>query len=195
MFDPSDRRHRYPFTNCTNCGPRFTIVRGIPYDRPFTTMARFVMCELCLAEYEDPSNRRFHAQPNACPVCGPAVSLIDPAGRPVDVAGAGDPVQAAAAALCDGGILAVKGVGGYHLACLAADGRAVAALRARKHREDKPFALMVTSIEAAERLVVLGSEEGDLLTSNRRPIVLAAAAKRRRWPWRSRSLPGRTSWA
>ncbi len=172
MFDPSDRRHRYPFTNCTNCGPRFTIVQGIPYDRQFTTMARFEMCELCRAEYDDPSNRRFHAQPNACPVCGPTVSLIDPAGRPVDVAGTGDQVQAAAAAVCEGGILAVKGVGGYHLACRRADEGAVAALRARKHREDKPFALMVASLEAAERLVVLGPEERDLLASNRRPIVL-----------------------
>ena len=113
LFDPSDRRHRYPFINCTNCGPRFTIVRDIPYDRPFTTMAGFEMCPSCRSEYEDPSNRRFHAQPNACPACGPRVSLLSASGRSVDV---DDPVRVAADELRDGLIVAVKGLGGYHLA-------------------------------------------------------------------------------
>jgi hydrogenase maturation protein HypF len=111
LFDPADRRHRYPFVNCTNCGPRFTIVRSVPYDRPLTTMARFAMCALCQAEYDDPADRRFHAQPNACPACGPTARLGDAVGE--------DALAAAAAALCSGLIVAVKGVGGYHLACMA----------------------------------------------------------------------------
>ena len=139
LFDPSDRRFRYPFINCTNCGPRFTIVRGVPYDRPLTTMAGFTMCPDCQAEYENPADRRFHAQPNACPVCGPSVRLLG--GSP-----AGDPIAATVAALAGGAIVAIKGIGGYHLACRAGDERAVAALRARKHREDKPFALMAPSL-------------------------------------------------
>jgi len=167
LFDPSDRRFRYPFINCTNCGPRFTIVRGVPYDRPLTTMASFTMCPECRAEYEDPGNRRFHAQPNACPVCGPSVRLIG------DSAGAGDPLAATAAALAGGAIVAIKGIGGYHLACLAADERAVAALRARKHREDKPFALMAPSLSVAESLVSLAPVARDLLICPARPIVLA----------------------
>ena len=121
LFDPGDRRFRYPFINCTNCGPRFTIVRGVPYDRPATTMAAFAMCARCQAEYDDPRDRRFHAQPNACPHCGPARALRDGAG---DVAGGRrrrDPVQAAARALRDGAIVAVKGIGGFHLACRADD--------------------------------------------------------------------------
>jgi hydrogenase maturation protein HypF len=165
LFDPADRRHRYPFVNCTNCGPRFTIVRGVPYDRPLTTMAGFAMCPACAAEYEDPLDRRFHAQPNACPQCGPRARLVgsDPE----------DAVAAAASALRDGAILAVKGVGGYHLACRADDEAAVAALRARKHREDKPFALMAPTVVAARALVALGPVEEDLLVSGARPIVLA----------------------
>ncbi|MBV8429835.1 MAG: carbamoyltransferase HypF [Solirubrobacterales bacterium] len=170
LFDPGDRRYRYPFINCTNCGPRFTIVRGIPYDRPFTTMAGFRMCPTCQAEYEDPGDRRFHAQPNACPVCGPSVKLLDPAGRPVDVA---DPMGAAALALLEGRIVAVKGIGGYHLACRADDEAAVARLRSRKHREDKPFALMVPRSRDAESLVRLGEAERALLAGPERPIVLA----------------------
>jgi hydrogenase maturation protein HypF len=171
LFEPADRRHRYPFINCTNCGPRFTIVRGIPYDRPYTTMAAFTMCAACQAEYDDPDNRRFHAQPNACPVCGPSVTLLDVAGERV---AAGDAaVRAASAALLDGRILAVKGIGGFHLACRADDQRAVAALRARKHREDKPFALMCRTAEDAAALVVLGPQERELLGSVARPIVLA----------------------
>ncbi len=171
LFDPADRRFRYPFINCTNCGPRFTIVRGIPYDRPLTTMAGFVMCERCRAEYEDPLDRRFHAQPNACPVCGPTLALTAP-GAEVLTRG-DDALTAAAAALRDGRILAVKGIGGYHLACRADDEPAVARLRARKHREDKPFALMAADLERAAALVELDAASAALLESVPRPIVLA----------------------
>ncbi len=167
LFDPTDRRHRYPFINCTNCGPRFTIVRGVPYDRPLTSMSGFPMCAACAAEYQDPADRRFHAQPNACPVCGPSVALIP--GQPV----APDPIGGAAAALRDGEVLAIKGIGGYHLACRADDEMVVARLRARKHREDKPFALMVCSPAAAAELVGLSPDERALLVSAARPIVLA----------------------
>ena len=173
LFDPENRRHRYPFINCTNCGPRFTIVRGIPYDRPFTTMAGFMMCERCRAEYEDPADRRFHAQPNACAQCGPSVSLLRRDGEQAPLGPADDPVCAAAAALREGQIVAVKGIGGFHLACRADDEAAVATLRARKHREDKPFALMVTTVRAAGGLVSLGEPERALLYGPERPIVLA----------------------
>jgi hydrogenase maturation protein HypF len=165
LFDPADRRHRYPFVNCTNCGPRFTIVCGVPYDRPLTTMAGFAMCARCQAEYDDPGDRRFHAQPNACPDCGPTVRLGDAVGE--------DALATAAAALRDGQIVAVKGVGGYHLACRADDERAVATLRARKHREEKPFALMAPDLEAARALVELGPADEALLLGRERPIVLA----------------------
>ena len=171
LLDPADRRFRYPFINCTNCGPRFTIVRGVPYDRPLTTMAAFEMCARCRTEYEDPGDRRFHAQPNACPVCGPAARLVDAEEVPVE--GEGDAVRLAAAALASGPILAVKGLGGYHLACRADDEAAVAGLRERKHREDKPFALMAPDLEAVRRLGAIGPEEERLLLSRERPIVLA----------------------
>ena len=172
LADPGDRRYRYPFVNCTNCGPRFTIVHGIPYDRPLTTMAGFEMCDACRAEYEDPLDRRFHAQPNACPVCGPQVRLVERDGEPV--AGAEeDPLRAAAQDLLDGRILAVKGLGGYHLACRADREEAVAALRSRKHREDRPFALLVADVDAARELVELSADEQALLESRARPIVLA----------------------
>lgn len=171
LLDPADRRHRYPFITCTDCGPRFTIVEGIPYDRARTTMAAFPMCAACRAEYEDPANRRFHAEPIACPDCGPVARLVDPAGAAV--AGNGDAVATAAAALLAGRIVAVKGLGGYHLACRADDVRTVARLRARKHREDKPFALMVRDARAARALVVLGAEDERLLRSSAAPIVLA----------------------
>jgi len=177
LTDRRNRRYRYPFINCTNCGPRFTIVRAIPYDRRLTTMAAFTMCERCAAEYEDPGDRRFHAQPNACPACGPSASLLRADGRPalsgVAAEAAGDAVCAAAEALRSGRILAIKGLGGFHLACRADDEAAVAALRARKHREDKPFALMVASVRAAGTLVALGARERDLLSGPERPIVLA----------------------
>jgi hydrogenase maturation protein HypF len=165
LFDPQDRRFRYPFVNCTNCGPRFTIVRDIPYDRPNTTMAGFSMCPACSAEYLDPGNRRFHAQPNACPDCGPQVRLVG--------ACTADPVAAAAQALDAGAVVAVKGIGGFHLACRADDEAAVARLRERKHREDKPFALMAPDLAAARGLVELGPAEEQLLSSAARPIVLA----------------------
>ncbi|MFW6089229.1 MAG: carbamoyltransferase HypF [Gemmatimonadota bacterium] len=176
LFDPDDRRYRYPFTNCTNCGPRFTIVRGIPYDRPFTTMAGFEMCGPCRAEYEDPLDRRFHAQPNACPDCGPQVRLVDATGgaiaAPAGPGGAG-PIIRAAAMLADGAIVAVKGLGGFHLACAATDRGAVRRLRGRKHREDKPFAVMVPDLESARHLAELDETEAALLASRERPIVLA----------------------
>jgi len=169
LRDPADRRYRYPFITCTHCGPRFTIVRDVPYDRPLTTMAGFAMCAACQAEYDDPRDRRFHAQPNACPDCGPHARLVGAAVPP----GAIDAVAAAAALLRAGAIVAVKGIGGYHLACRADDESAVAALRARKHREDKPFALMVGDLDAARALVDLGAQEERLLTGHVRPIVLA----------------------
>ena len=173
LFDPADRRYRYPFVNCTNCGPRFTIVRGVPYDRPLTTMAGFAMCARCRAEYDDAGDRRFHAQPNACPECGPAARLTDAGRRPVGLEGAVDAVAAGAAALAAGRILAVKGLGGFHLACRADDEGAVATLRARKRREEKPFALMVADVAAARGLVELGAAEEELLEDRARPIVLA----------------------
>jgi hydrogenase maturation protein HypF len=173
LFDPAERRHRYPFVNCTNCGPRFTIVRGVPYDRPLTTMASFQMCARCRAEYEDPLDRRFHAQPIACAGCGPALTLVDPSGRPVRTAEARDAAEAAAKALLSGLIVAVKGVGGFHLACRADGEQPVAALRARKHREEKPFALMVADCAAAGRLAHVGPVERELLLGRERPIVLA----------------------
>ncbi len=170
LFSPTDRRFRYPFINCTNCGPRFTIVRGVPYDRPLTTMAPFAMCAECRREYEDPGDRRFHAQPNACPRCGPALRVVDRFGQTLTVA---DPIAFVAARLREGLIVAVKGLGGFHLACDAADARAVVALRRRKHREAKPFALMVADADAARAFVALGREERRLLESVQRPIVLA----------------------
>jgi hydrogenase maturation protein HypF len=170
LRDPADRRHRYPFVNCTNCGPRFTIVRGIPYDRPLTTMAAFAMCPACRAEYEDPADRRFHAQPNACPACGPRARLLDVDGVELPAA---DAVRAAAAELLLGRIVAIKGLGGYHLACRADDEGVVAELRARKHREERPFALLIADLDAARALVELGPVEVALLAGRARPIVLA----------------------
>jgi len=168
LADPADRRYRYPFINCTNCGPRFTIVRDVPYDRPATTMATFEMCADCAREYSDPADRRFHAQPVCCPACGPALALLDREGRPA----AGDPLAEAAARLREGAVVAVKGLGGYHLAADAASEPAVAALRARKHREDKPFAVMVADLAAARRLCLVDPAEEAMLASPRRPIVL-----------------------
>ncbi len=170
LEDPADRRHRYPFINCTNCGPRFTIVRAVPYDRPLTTMAGFKMCADCQAEYDDPGDRRFHAQPNACPACGPAVRLLAGSGREAVVR---DPIAAAAEGLSNGLVVAVKGLGGYHLACRCDDEAAVAALRTRKHREDRPFALMARSVGAARDLVELSGAEEALLAGRERPIVIA----------------------
>lgn len=174
LFDPTDRRFRYPFVNCTDCGPRFTIVVESPYDRPHTTMAGFGMCARCRAEYEDPADRRFHAQPNACPECGPALALIDAHGVGVPGDAGVDAVRAAAGALLDGQIVAVKGIGGYHLACRADDEQAVWRLRARKRRAERPFAVMAGDAEAAHALVALTAVERELLCSPQRPIVLAA---------------------
>jgi hydrogenase maturation protein HypF len=158
LFDPADRRHGYPFVNCTNCGPRFTIVRDVPYDRPNTTMAGFAMCAACEAEYHDPGDRRFHAQPVCCPACGPALTGLG--------------IDAAAALLAGGAVVAIKGLGGYHLAVAAADERAAATLRARKHREDKPFAVMVADLAQARKLCRVDPAEEALLTGLARPIVL-----------------------
>ena len=168
LADPADRRHRYPFINCTNCGPRFTIVRDVPYDRPATTMASFAMCADCAREYHDPGDRRFHAQPVCCPACGPSLALLDRDGT----AAGGDPLAGAAARLRDGAVVAVKGLGGYHLAADAASEPAVAGLRARKHREDKPFAVMVADLAGARALCRVDPAEEAMLASPRRPIVL-----------------------
>jgi hydrogenase maturation protein HypF len=169
IADPAARRYRYPFTNCTNCGPRFTITTTVPYDRPNTTMAAFPMCPDCAAEYADPTDRRFHAQPICCPACGPQLALIDPAGNPIR---ASDPLSEVADRLRAGQIVAVKGLGGYHLAVLAGDEPAAARLRRRKHRDDKPFAVMVAEVDAAREWCEVGPEEQKLLESPARPIVL-----------------------
>ncbi len=169
VLDPGDRRHGYPFTNCTSCGPRFTIALGVPYDRPATTMAGFAMCPACAREYGDPADRRFHAQPNACPDCGPRVALRDAAGAPVEAA---DPIAAAGRALAAGRVVAVKGVGGYHLACDATSSAAVSTLRARKRREEKPLAVMVRDLDAARTVAALSPAEEALLAGVERPIVL-----------------------
>jgi hydrogenase maturation protein HypF len=168
LADPADRRFRYPFINCTNCGPRFTIVRDVPYDRPLTTMAGFPLCEQCLGEYHDPANRRFHAQPVCCPACGPRLALLDFTGKPIP----DEALEGAAVLLRQGAIVAVKGLGGYHLATDATSERAVAALRARKHREDKPFAVMTADLAAARQLCLVDDVSAALLTSPARPIVL-----------------------
>lgn len=172
--DPADRRYRYPFTNCTHCGPRLSIVRAIPYDRANTSMDAFPMCPECLREYRDPADRRFHAQPNACPDCGPRVWLADAAGSRIDpgALGAEDAIAAAARLLAEGRILAIKGIGGFHLACDACDAGAVDRLRQRKRRFGKPFALMARDVEAIRRYASLSGEEAALLQEPAAPIVL-----------------------
>ncbi len=169
--DPANRRFGYPFTNCTNCGPRYTIVRSVPYDRAATTMAAFAMCAECRREYHDPADRRFHAQPNACPACGPRLRYCDPGGR--QLADGDDALGATVAALDAGAVVAVKGLGGFHLAVDATNSDAVARLRRRKSRDDKPFAVMVDGLPMARRLVALDQAAEMLLSSPRRPIVLA----------------------
>lgn len=171
LDDPADRRYHYPFINCTNCGPRLTIIRDVPYDRPRTTMAAFAMCPDCRREYDDPADRRFHAQPNACPVCGPRVFLLDASGQP----NFSENLIPVAQALARGQIVAVKGIGGMHLACDASNAQAVARLRSRKYREEKPFALMVRNLDRAHHLACVSSAEADLLTSVARPIVILDA--------------------
>ena len=168
LHDPGDPRHGYAFTNCTHCGPRFTIARDVPYDRAATTMAAFRMCPRCQREYDDPLDRRFHAQPNACPECGPRLRLLTPAGEALP----GDPLIGAAERLRQGGIVALKGLGGYHLACDATSPAAVRRLRQRKQRDEKPFAIMAASLAAARELAEIGPAEAQLLCSVERPIVL-----------------------
>lgn len=169
IFDPQSRRYGYAFTNCTACGPRFTIATDIPYDRKSTSMARFDMCPACLREFEDIENRRFHAQPNACPDCGPTLEFVMSNGEPTPTA---DPLSSAAARLLDGAIIAVKGLGGFHLVCDATNHASLRTLRERKRRDEKPFAVMVRDLAAARAIAVLCDEEEALLTGPERPIVL-----------------------
>jgi hydrogenase maturation protein HypF len=169
LFDPQDRRYGYPFLNCTNCGPRLTIVRDVPYDRNKTTMEKFRMCPECEREYHDPENRRFHAQPNACPVCGPRLTLMDNQGKKLAIP---DPVAHTITLLKQGNIVAVKGIGGYHLAADATNSEAVRKLRKRKYREDKPFALMTKDIKTIRKFCCLNPLEKKLLQSVSRPILL-----------------------
>jgi hydrogenase maturation protein HypF len=174
MLDPADRRYLYPFINCTNCGPRFTIVRAIPYDRASTSMSVFEMCPACRAEYEDPRDRRFHAQPNACWKCGPQLEFWDSSGAVLE---SGDPIAAAVERLQAGKIVAIKGLGGFHVAVDATNALAVERLRERKHRAEKPFAVMVPDLETAKRFCKLDSESERVLCSRERPIVLVSRAK------------------
>lgn len=171
LFDPADRRFGYPYINCTNCGPRYSIVLSLPYDRARTTMRDWDLCDACRREYEDPSDRRFHAQPVACPACGPAYRLHEGAG----IERGPSAIERAAALLATGAIVALKGIGGYHLACDARDRTAVAALRERKYRKERPFAVMARDLAVARELVELDADAEDLLTSSERPIVLARA--------------------
>lgn len=168
LRDPKDRRYRYPFINCTNCGPRFTIIKDVPYDRPLTSMGRFPMCPDCEREYHDITNRRYHAQPDCCPVCGPRVFYCDAEGAELP----GDAIELARETIKAGGIVAVKGLGGMHLACRCDDPAIALRLRQRKQRDEKPFALMCRDVEAARRLCLVEAAEERLLTSFRRPIVL-----------------------
>lgn len=164
LFDPKDRRYRYPFINCTNCGPRFTIIKDIPYDRKNTTMAKFKMCNECKREYDDPMDRRFHAQPNACPVCGPKLWI-----EGID---SEDPIKETARLLKEGFIVAIKGLGGFHLACDATNNKTVRLLRERKKRAYKPFAVMMKDLDTVKRYCYVSSEEERLLKSPQSPIVL-----------------------
>jgi hydrogenase maturation protein HypF len=172
LFDPSDRRYKYPFINCTNCGPRLTIINDIPYDRERTSMSVFPFCVQCAQEYEDPANRRFHAEPNACPVCGPGLTLLDDKGKMVP---AQNVLAEATKLIKAGSILALKGLGGFHLCVDAVNDEAVKRLRGRKFREEKPLAIMVRDIEQAEAIAYVSSEERVLLLSPSRPIVLLRA--------------------
>ena len=169
LRDPGDRRYRYPFINCTNCGPRYTIIKDIPYDRARTTMAAFALCPECSAEYHDPLNRRFHAQPNACWTCGPRTALLDGAGRPIDCE---DPIAETARLLREGRVVAIKGLGGFHLAVEAVQEEAVRRLRQRKHREEKPLALMCPDLDRVREFARVDAEEEAALVSRERPIIL-----------------------
>jgi hydrogenase maturation protein HypF len=192
LFDPRDRRYRYPFINCVNCGPRFTIVEDVPYDRARTTMREFTMCAACRAEYENPCDRRFHAEPTACVVCGPRLYLTDENGRELE--GGDDAIGYARGLLLQGQILAIKGVGGFHLACDAANAEAVERLRRRKYREYKPFALMAGSIEMIKDYCSVSTFERDLLLSTQRPIALLARKPESALPdWPMAVAPGLNS--
>ncbi|HHW75775.1 MAG TPA: carbamoyltransferase HypF, partial [Xanthomonadaceae bacterium] len=169
LFDPRDRRYRYPFINCTDCGPRYTLTAALPYDRPNTSMAGFALCPDCAREYRDPGDRRFHAQPNACPVCGPRLTLRDAEGQPVAV---DDVIAATLERLLAGEVLAIKGLGGFHLVCDAQNAVAVARLRQRKQRDAKPFAVMAANIASLACWVEGDETEWRLLESPQRPIVL-----------------------
>src|SRR5580698_1715321 len=173
LFDPADRRFGYPYINCTNCGPRYSIVYGLPYDRPRTVMRDWPLCAECRCEYEDPTNRRFHAQPVACPACGPTVRLHE---GDVKIEGPGA-IARTAALLANGAIAAIKGIGGYHLACDATNADAVAAMRERKYRKERPFAVMARNLARAHTLVELDAEAERLLVSIERPILLARAKR------------------
>ena len=186
LFDPADRRYRYPFINCTNCGPRYSIVTGAPYDRAKTSMAPFAMCAKCRREYDSPLDRRFHAQPNACPDCGPRVTAMSSEGRAIEAA---DPIRFAARALHAGLIVALKGLGGFHLACDATSPRAIRRLRDRKHRDTKPFAIMVRDLAEAERMAVLTDADREQLLSIERPIVLTRSRQSEELPLIGLFLP------
>ncbi len=197
LLDPSDRRYRYPYINCTNCGPRYSIVKGVPYDRELTTMAAFPMCERCEREYHDVRDRRFHAQPTACWECGPRVALVYPGTNSPDLlrpASGLDPIEETVALLREGAIVAVKGIGGYHLVVDARDEEAVARLRARKHREEKPFAVMSPTLQAVRGYARVGEHEAALLTSPQRPIVLVRKRGGERWPLAAGIAPGNRSY-
>lgn len=172
LFDSTNRRYKYPFINCTNCGPRYTIIENIPYDRPYTSMKHFPLCEVCHTEYQDPADRRFHAQPNACPECGPEIWLTDQKGDKIE---SNDPVSDTIELLARGKIIAIKGLGGFHLAVDASNADAVAALRMAKGRDEKPLALMVSNLDSAKELVQLNQEENDTLLSIQAPIVLCTS--------------------
>nr|WP_320148107.1 carbamoyltransferase HypF [uncultured Anaeromusa sp.] len=172
LLEPTDRRYRYAFINCTHCGPRYTIIKDLPYDRPQTTMAGFSMCQACQAEYENAVDRRFHAQPNACAACGPAYRLTDVTGEDIPLAAVEDVFQAARCKVKAGAILAVKGIGGYHLACDAKQQEAVRQLRRRKGREEKPLAVMCRDLEQVRKLCYVSPQEEKLLLSPARPVVL-----------------------
>ena len=191
LFDPQNRRYLYPFINCTNCGPRFTLIENIPYDRKNTTMKKFTMCSLCQEEYENPRNRRFHAQPNACPVCGPEVTLMEASvARREKLAKGNEAVEKTVRLLQEGKIVAIKGLGGFHLACDATNDAAVRRLRKRKYREDKPFALMADSLAIIMRYCEVSPEEIELLTSFRTPIVLLRRRKSSSSPLSENIAPG-----
>ncbi len=171
LYDGKDRRFLYPFINCTNCGPRYSITKTVPYDRVNTTMNTFVMCEACLSEYQNPVNRRFHAQPNACPVCGPQLELIIP-DNGLKISEKNNPVAKTKDLLRQGKVIAIKGLGGFHIACDATNREAVLKLRERKRRSNKPFALMAPDIDTIRKYCFVSEDEEKVLLSHKRPIVL-----------------------